>query len=112
MKTIELDVKFEKPWELSTLQPDVLLIELCGRHFATELQKKLDSKTYHKGCLILEKEIPQQIYRAEAITLRVLNVIIALTTYLLVAELVEKTISTSRKDTTHCDSTRQINQPN
>ena len=91
---IELTIKFHRPWEISTLQPDSLHIEFCGEHFDRKFQKKLDAKKEHKGCMMLNKEIPQQISSVEALNLQVLNVIITIMSYFLVVALVEKTIST------------------
>jgi len=80
--TIEFDVKFEQPWEISNDQRDKLQLEVCGQHFEPALQKKLNAKVYNKGCLRLQNHISQQIDAFEKEALQVLNIIMSVIIYM------------------------------
>ena len=94
---IKFDLEFKRPWDVSTLRTESLKVELCGQFFDSELQKRLNSKTDHQGCLILQTEVPQQISTAESVNIHVLIVVITTMTYFLVLELLVKTVTTVNK---------------
>ena len=54
---------------------------------------KLNYKTGHKRCLVLQKIIPKQIFPTETVILKALYISISTMVYLLVVKKIEKTMT-------------------